>query len=209
MNDSMTTRPSLLIRLHDARDEQAWVEFTAIYGPFVARLARSKGLQEADAADLVQEVFQSMATAVQLGSYDPAKGSFRGWMFTVARNKMLNFLAAGRKNPAGTGDTEIHDLLGAHPAPSPEDSALFDAEYRRRLFDWAAEIVRAESTQVAWRAFQMAGIEGQPAAVVAKTLGTTVGTVYYYKSRIMARLRLLIEGVPESGLPEGTRSGNA
>src|SRR5439155_14219450 len=79
MDQTPTTRPSLLVRLHGPRDEQAWVEFTAIYAPLVERLARQKGLQDADAADLVQEVLRTVAAAIERQMFDPARGSFRGW----------------------------------------------------------------------------------------------------------------------------------
>jgi RNA polymerase sigma-70 factor (ECF subfamily) len=193
MDDDPATRASLLVRLRDPRDERAWSEFVAIYGPLIDRLARRKGLQEADAADLAQDVFGAVARAIERGSYDPQQGSFRGWLFTVARNLMINSLAAGRRHPRGSGDTDFQDLLEAQPEPSREDSALFEAEYRRRLFDWALERIRSEFTEPAWRAFRLAGLEGRPGAEVAEILGTTVGTVYYHKSRVMARLRCEVE----------------
>jgi RNA polymerase sigma factor (sigma-70 family) len=203
MDDTPATRLSLLARIRDPRDEPAWREFTEIYGPLIVRLARAKGLQEADAADLAQEVFRSVARSAESGAFDPARGSFRAWLFGIARNKAVDLLTAGRRQPRGTGDSDVQDLLEAQPAPSPADSALFEAEYRRRLFAWAAERVRAGSTEAAWRAFQMAGVEGRPATDVAEALGTTVGTVYYYKSRIMARFRSLIDGVEGDGPPDG------
>lgn len=192
MDDAPTTRPSLLVRLHDPRDESAWHEFTEIYGPLVFRLARRRGLQYADAVDLVQEVFQAVARVIERGTYDANRGSFRGWLSAIARNTAVDLLNAGRRS-RGTGDTDVKNLLEALPAPSPEDTSLFEAEFRRRLFEWAASRVQAESTEAAWRAFHMTGVEGRPAAEVAEALGTTVGTVYYYKSRIMARLRRLVE----------------
>src|SRR5262245_24823845 len=181
MSDPQATRPSLLVRLRDPRDERAWLEFTEIYGPLVMQLARRRGMQDADGADLVQEVFQAVAGALGRGSYVPGRGSFRGWLSAVARNTAIDMVVAERRQPRATGDSAIREELEARPAPSPDDTALFEAEYRRRLFAWAAGRVRSESTEAAWRAFQMAGLEGRPAAEVAAALGTTVGTVYYYK----------------------------
>jgi RNA polymerase sigma-70 factor (ECF subfamily) len=194
MDSSPTTRPSLLARLRDPRDERAWDEFAGIYAPLVYRLARGKGLQDADAADLTQDVFRAVASAIERGDYDPARGSFRGWLFTIARNLAVNHLVRQGRTPRGSGDTAVHNLLEAQPAQA-EDSALFEAEYRRQLLAWAAEQVRGEFSELSWRAFWQAGVEGRPAREVAEALGTTIGTVYHCKSRVMARLRQRIEEV--------------
>jgi RNA polymerase sigma-70 factor (ECF subfamily) len=189
MDETPTTRASLLVRLQNPRDEQAWAEFVAIYTPLVEQLARRKGMQDADAADLVQEVFRAVTRAMERQAFDPTRGSFRGWLFRIARNLMINFLVSQGRQPRGTGDTGMQDLLEAQPDASAEDSALFDAEYRRQLLYWAADQVRGEFSELSWRAFWLTGVEGRAAKEAAELLGTTVGTVYHYKGRVMARLR--------------------
>src|SRR4051794_4419852 len=199
MNETPTTRPSLLVRLRNPTDERAWAEFVEIYGPLIRQLAQRRGLQDADAADLVQEVFRAVAGAIERYDPDPAKGTFRGWLSTIARNLIVNLLDAQRRHPRGTGDTEIHQLLEAQPAPNLEESLLFDAEYQRRLLHWAAERVRQEFSEVAWEAFWKTGVEGRSADEAARSLGLTVGTVYQYKSRVVARLRREIEQATYEG----------
>jgi RNA polymerase sigma factor (sigma-70 family) len=193
MSKPPTTRPSLLVRLRDPMDERAWSEFVEIYGPLIRRLARQRGLQEADAADLAQEVFRAVAGAIERYDPDPAKGSFRGWLSTIARNLIVNLLNAQRRHPRGTGDSEIQQLLEEQPAPDSEQSVIFDTEYRRRLLDWAAERVRDEVAEPVWLAFWKTGVEGKSAEAAARALGLSVGTVYQYKSRVVARLRREIE----------------
>src|SRR5438067_8611725 len=126
MGEPPTTRPSLLVRLRDPMDERAWGEFVEIYDPLVRQLARRRGLQDADAADLGQEVFRAVAAAIERYDPDPARGSFRGWLSTIARNLIVNLLKAQRRHLRGTGDTEVRLLLEEQPAPSAEESALFD-----------------------------------------------------------------------------------
>src|SRR5215213_10322984 len=111
MNAAPTTRPSLLIRLRDPADERAWVEFVEIYGPLVRRLARRRGFQHADVEDLVQEVFRVVTAAIERGAYDPARGSFRGWLFRIARNLAVNALVERSRQPRGTGDSAVVVLL--------------------------------------------------------------------------------------------------
>src|SRR3954470_11414622 len=136
MTDSPATRQSLLVRLKDPRDGQAWEEFVAVYAPLIERLARAKGLQAADAADLAQEVFRAVAGAIGRYDPDPARGSFRGWLFRIARNLMINLMAARKARPQASGDSDIQLLLDQVPAPDGAETALFEAEYRRRLFHW-------------------------------------------------------------------------
>jgi RNA polymerase sigma factor (sigma-70 family) len=191
MYETPKTRASLLLRLRDARDEKAWAEFMAIYAPFVKRLARRRGLQDADADDLVQDVFRAVAQAIERQSYDPARGSFRGWLFRIARNLVVNFLIRQERQPRGSGDSDVNGLL--QTVPSPAESAIFEAEYKRQLLYWAAEQVREEFSALTWKAFWQTGVEGRSARDVAGSLGTTVGTIYHCKSRVMARLRTKIE----------------
>lgn len=195
MNVIPDTRASLLVRLSDPRDERAWAEFVEIYSPLVRRLARQRGMQDADADDLLQEVLRAVARALERGLFDPGRGSFRGWLFQIARNLMVNFLVSQKRHPQGSGNTDMQRLLEDQPVADGEESALFEAEYRRGLLHWAAEQVRGEFSELTWQVFWLAAVQGQPAKQVAKALQTTVGTVYHYKSRVMARIRQKIEHV--------------
>src|SRR5437868_6129671 len=110
-----TTRRSLVLRLRNLEDEAAWAEFVQLYEPLVYRLARNKGLQDADAQDLCQDVFRAVSSAIDRWDPDPAKGSFRGWLFRIARNLLVNFLVAQGRRPRGSGRTSVHEMLEARP----------------------------------------------------------------------------------------------
>jgi RNA polymerase sigma factor (sigma-70 family) len=189
MNDAPSTQPSLLIRLKNQDDEQAWAEFTEIYGPLIHQLARRRGLQEADAQDLVQDVFRAVARAIDRYDPDPARGSFRGWLTRIAGNLIINLLAAQRRHPRGTGDSDMQRLLEDQPDPPADESAIFETEYRKRLLAWAAERARGGFTEPVWQAFWLTAVESRTVKDVASALGMSVGTVYQYKSRVVARIR--------------------
>jgi RNA polymerase sigma factor (sigma-70 family) len=193
MDESTSTRPSLLIRLRDSGDERAWSEFMEIYGPLVYRLAKRRGLQEADAQDLAQEVFRAVARAIERYDPDPARGSFRGWLCRIANNLIINCLSAQRRHPRGTGDTGMQRMMEDRPDTSREESALFEVEYRRQLLTWAAARVRGAFSQATWQAFWQTAVEGRPPREVAEALGVSIGTVYQYKSRVVIRIRREIE----------------
>src|SRR5262249_26466476 len=152
-----STRPSLLVRIRDLQDQEAWREFVDIYGPVVYGFARKRGLQEADAGDLTQEVLRAVAAAAGRLVYDPHKGWFRGWLYGVARHKLHDFLTGRRRQCQGSGDTGVQELLEEQPAPG--DEALWDEEYQQRLFTWAAERVRQQFEESTWQAFWRVAVE--------------------------------------------------
>jgi RNA polymerase sigma-70 factor (ECF subfamily) len=187
------TRPSLLVRLHDARDHQAWEQFVDVYAPLVYGFVRKQGLQDADAADLTQDVLRAVATAAGRKGYDPGRGSFRGWLFTVVRNQLSNFRTRRSRFAQGCGDSAAQAMLEAQPArPEPEE-ARWEQEYEQRLFHWAAAQVRGGFQDATWQAFWQTAVEGKAPREVAQTLGITVGAVYIAKSRVLARLREQIQ----------------
>jgi RNA polymerase sigma-70 factor (ECF subfamily) len=196
-----TTRQSLVLRLRNPDDEAAWAEFLAIYEPVVYRLARRKGLQDADARDLCQEVFRAVAGAIERWDPDPAKGRFRAWLFRIARNLLVNFFADQRRHPPGTGRTSVQDLLMARPANDAQSEVDFAAEFKRQAFRWAADQVKHEFTDSTWQAFWKTGVENRPVEVVARELGLSAGAVYIARSRVLARLRQRVEELSQdSGL---------
>jgi RNA polymerase sigma-70 factor (ECF subfamily) len=187
MADAPTTRASLLVRLRDAGDGDAWRQFVGLYAPLVYRFGRQHGLQDADAADLSQDVLRAVSAAVGRFEYDPGKGSFRGWLFTLAHRKLCDLLDRQRRQGRGSGDSATQALLEEQPAP--DSALLWDQEYERQVFAWAAEQVRGQFTEATWQAFWRTAVDGRGAAEVAKDLGLSVGAVYIAKSRVQARLR--------------------
>jgi RNA polymerase sigma-70 factor (ECF subfamily) len=188
METPPSTRPSLLLRIRDAGDKDAWLQFVDLYAPLVYRLARRRRLQDADAADLTQDVMQAVSGAAQRLEYDPQRGSFRAWLFTVARNRLNNFLLASKRRAEHAGTPSAQELLDEQPAREHEE-AIWEQEYEQRLFDWAAEQVRGNFQNSTWQAFWRTAVEGHAPAAVAAELGLSVGAVYIAKSRVLARLR--------------------
>ena len=130
MSRSPETRPSLLVRLKDREDQEAWHEFAEIYQPVVYRLARLKGLQHADAEDLTQLVLMAVAKAVERWEHNPRRARFRTWLHRVAHNAILNALTRGKPD-RGSGDTGLLALLDKQPDDQGPDSDLLRLEYRR------------------------------------------------------------------------------
>ena len=190
MTESPDTRLSLIVRLKDRRDREAWGEFLEIYRPLVCRLAAAQGLQHADAEDVAQQVFASVAGAVERWQPDAERAKFRTWLTTIARNAILNALAR-RPLDRASGDTVERDLLAACAA-DPAESQLLVAESRREVFQWAARRVREEFKPQTWDAFWLTAVEGRTIAEAAAAIQKQPGAIYAARSRVMRRLRQIV-----------------
>ena len=183
-----STRLSLLARVKDSSDQQAWDEFTEIYWPVVYRLARRKGLQHADAEDLAQQVLIAVAGAIDDWEPDSQRGRFRAWLYRIAQNQIINSLSRVKPGERGSGDTQVAAALGQQPAPEGPDSELLAIEYRREIFRWAARQIRDEFHPTTWQAFWMTAVEQRDVDEVARELDKNRGAIYTARSRVMRRL---------------------
>jgi RNA polymerase sigma factor (sigma-70 family) len=188
MNWTPETRQSLLIRVRDPADQAAWREFVEIYRPIILRLARHKGMQEADADDVAQQVLLAIAKAVEERQYDPKRAKFRTWLHRVAHNAILNALTRARPD-RGSGDSATLAALHQHRSPTGPDSDLLRLEHRREVFRWAARQVRKEFQEATWDAFWRTAVEGQSVEDVAESLAKNRGAVYAARSRVMRRIQ--------------------
>jgi len=194
--DSVQTRPSLLLRIRNVRDSQAWTEFAEIYGPLIYAYGRRRHLQDADAADLTQEVLKVVSRTVVRFEYSADRGGFRRWLWTIARNELKDLVRRLRRGPSGAGNSEAMRLLSQTAKPD-EDFDLWEANYQQTLLHWAAQRVQTDVQASTWQAFWRTSIEGRRPEAVAASLGISVGAVYIAKSRVVKRLRELIESLED------------
>lgn len=191
------TRNSLIARLQDPADEEAWQVFVEIYRPVILRLAQSKGIQAADAEDLAQKVLLSIANAI--GRWEPdGPAKFRTWLRRITDNAIINALTRPKPD-RGIGSSEIMELLHAQADRTSSTAQQLETEYQRETFQWAARNVSTEFSDESWQAFWLTAVEGKSADEVAKALGKNRGSIYTARSRVMKRL---IEKVNEITEPE-------
>jgi RNA polymerase sigma-70 factor (ECF subfamily) len=194
MSYSPATRPSLLVRIRDPRDTIAWGDFIEIYAPLIHSYARTRGLQDADAADVTQEVLQAVAAHAGRFDYDPARGTFRGWLFRVTLNKLRDLVARRKAHAVGSGDTGVHELL-AGAAADDSDEQTWDQHHAWRLFLWAAEKARVDFREKTWQAFWRTAVDQQPVEVVSQELRLSAGAIHVARCRVIARVKELLQNV--------------
>lgn len=181
-----TTHVSLLARLADGQDNEAWREFSDRYGALLRGFARARGLSACDCDDVVQDVIAALVRHMPNFRYDPSKGRFRGYLKTIAVREIQRRLGAdGQATP-------ISDVE-AFAADDPEQEAVWELEWRQYHMRLAMRSIDAEFNAVDRLAFQRYGVEGLGARETAEALGLSLDQVYQAKSRILRRLGELIE----------------
>jgi RNA polymerase sigma factor (sigma-70 family) len=187
----LDTRATLLFRVRDSKDHDAWAEFIDLYMPLVYSYALKNGLQDADAADIAQETLLLVARAIPSFQYESQRGSFRGWLLTILRNQLRKRAQKIKNQFAGSGDTRILEIL--HEQPGREELDVWEREYQLRLFHWAAERVKECFREPTWNAFWLTTVEGLSIAESASKLSMSEGAIYVARSRVLARIRKEIE----------------
>ena len=156
---SAGTSLTLLERLR-GNDPEAWERVVRLYGPLVLFWGRRAGLNEADAADVLQDVFRSVSGAIGRFRRDQETDTFRGWLWVIARNKLRDYFRAAAQQPAAAGGTDAQDRLAQVPEDEPDSSP--DAEPSRGLLHRALESVRAGFEDRTWAAFWRTTVDGLP-----------------------------------------------
>lgn len=190
------TRASLILRLRNVDDVAAWDEFVEVYGPVVFRVARGRGFQVADAENLVQEVLFAVAQSIARWLERNDRGSFRAWLLKIARYEAADMLTRRATRSLGQDGNEGERLLNQLPSPDDVSSQL-DLAYQKAVFEWAGERVRAAVEEATWQAFWLTHVEGVSIAEAARRLGTRPGNIYFGRSRVMARIKELVQQYEE------------
>lgn len=187
------TRASLIARLQSTGEDSAWRDFCGVYEAAVHGYARRKGLSEADAGDVTQEVLTAVFESVSRWRSDGKPASFRRWLFRITHNAVVTALNRRARGARATGETWERECLREVPSPGEGDRSEFDLEFRREAFRWAADRVAAAVNAATWQAFEQTALAGRPAEEVAAECGMSVGGVYTARCRVLARLKKEVE----------------
>ena len=186
---TLTTHTSLLARLTEGKDADAWREFCARYGDLIRGFAGRQALQAADCEDVLQEVLLGMSRAMPGFEYDRSKGMFRSYLKTVT----VHAISKIRCQKRGQVSLEQVEEATRTALGSADVETAWETEWRQHHIARAMRVIAAEFNEANVAAFRAYAIEGREAQNVAATLGMTIGQVYQAKSRILKRLSEIVE----------------
>ena len=185
------TSLSLLDRVrHD--DSKAWCELVDLYAPLVASWCHRRGFDHADTADLLQNIFLSVARGLPGFRHSKEReGSFRAWLWTISRNKIIDRARKQQKNqerPVG-GSSNLHKLSDVPEEQFPDEDEPTSSNDLHQLVHRALDQIRGSVAPQTWQAFWRTVVDGQSTDVVASELGMQPAAIRQSRSRVLRRLR--------------------
>ncbi|MFM9996195.1 MAG: RNA polymerase sigma factor [Phycisphaerales bacterium] len=174
------TRSTLLVRLRDPGDQQAWRAFDDLYRAMLVGYARARGLAQADAEDVAQQCAQ--AVLEQIANYTHA-GSFKRWLRAIAEHKIVDLARRQREVRLPTGQWQ------AQPDQTPGVDEVWERHWSVAHLRYCAEVVRADVAESTYAAFVGAALEGKPAEAVGAGLGMSANQVYVSRHRVLEKIR--------------------
>ena len=195
-SSEIPTASSALLAGMKGMDADTWSRLVGIYGPVVYRWCRLSGVGEGDAADVVQEVFVTVARGANNFERRRDKGSFRSWLATITRSRVRDHHRRRLKEPEGKGGSDVARQLDG--VEQSIGSTIDGESARASIARNVMSAVQVEFEPRTWQAFWMTAVEGLSGAEVAERTGMSVASVYQSKSRVLRRLRRQLEAM--SGL---------
>lgn len=175
-----------LLGLAKGRDPAAWRRLVQLYSPAVFAWAKRTGLADEDAADVVQDVWAAVSSGLDRFEKDRPAGTFRGWLWTVTRNKVRDLARRRHDSAVAAGGTNAQMALNNVPEIEPPDDTSADAP---GMIERALDLIRGDFADHTWQAFWRTVVLGQAARDVAPDLGMAANAVHQAKFRILKRLR--------------------
>lgn len=182
----LDTRASLLLRLRDPRDHEAWTRFLGTYGPMIEGYARRRGLSRSEAEDVRDACLEVVARKITDFEYDAARGRFKSWLYRIASTKVVDQI---RRRSRTAGAHPLEEI----PDPSPGPDAVWEIQWLREHVRDALEEVRKEVPVRTWRIFSLLVREERHVEDVCRRLDVSPDQVYRARAKILARLRARLE----------------
>ena len=180
-----TTRSSVIRAVANTENEAAWQRFFDLYAGFVFSIARSKGLNDTDADDIVQMVFSDLARNLPSFKYDREKGRFRLYLAALVKWRVIDRLKAVRRD----ADLKADFMEEAKSAATTEDEDFEEREWQSAAMEETLRRIKPEVRPEHYAAFVASAVEGQDTDVVTKLYGISRDSLYQIRKRLTVKLR--------------------
>ena len=188
----LATRRSLVDRLANLDDQRRWQEFFDTYSKLIYSAARQSGLTDAEAQEVVQETVITVAKSIDKLKYDPAIGSFKGWLLQITRWRIADQFRKrepGNAKHSRSSDDHSTATIDRVPDSRVDLDALWETEWKENLFEAAIARVKKKIEPKQFQIFDCYVRKEWPAQKVAERLGVNVGQVYLARHRVGALLK--------------------
>jgi RNA polymerase sigma factor (sigma-70 family) len=193
LEESHPTRASLIGRLKNWDDQAGWQTFFDTYWRLIYSTALKAGLTDAEAQDIVQDTILTIAKAMPHFEYDPARGSFKGWLWKTTHWRIRDYLRTRARYPVvphGDGDSaRTPTMEGLADPASMECDAVWEADWRKNLIEAAIEKVKRQVKPIQYQLFDCYVLKGWPMREVTQKLRVTMAQVYFAKVKIAGLIR--------------------
>ena len=187
------TRVTLLNRMKVWDDQPSWQQFFEIYWKLIYNFARKAGLSEAEAQDVVQETMLSVAKHMPTFKYDPTVGTFKGWLLTLTRWRIVDQLRKRgpmvSHQPSAEETARTATIERIADEKSPDINALWEADWEKTVYEAAMERVKRHLDPQKFQIFDFYVKREWPPEKVAQTFNVSVNQVYLVKNRVTEMLR--------------------
>lgn len=203
----LATRRSLVDRLANWDDRQRWQEFFDTYWKLIYSAACKSGLTDAEAQEVVQETIINVAKKIDKFRYDPAIGSFKGWLLQITRWRIADQFrkrAPGQAKYARSPDDRLTATIDRLPDSNAIDlDALWEKEWQDNLFAAAITRIKKKVDPKQFQIFDCYVRKDWPAQKVAEQLNVNIGQVYLARHRVSALLKKEIKMLEKMDISRG------
>ncbi len=192
---TLSTSPTLLKRIKNVADEQAWKQFYELYAPLILGFARQQGCSETVSYDVLQETMCRLLRYLPRFDYNPKPGKqrqFRSYLLTVVKSRIAVLHKGGAEfisfaSDRIAGELELSD--DKQTTPGKQEDTLWE----QYLFFLAIDRVKQKIEPATWRSFEMYVLDRQSAANVANAMRIKTNLVYQHKSSVTRLLKDEVE----------------
>jgi RNA polymerase sigma-70 factor (ECF subfamily) len=178
-----------LDRAREARDSESWERLVALYTPLIRRWLSTYDIKNADADDLIQEVFTVVLSELPSFHHNQRTGAFRNWLRKVLVHRLRHFWRKQKYAPQARGTSTLMDRLNELEDDKSQYSRIWNAEHDQHVIAHIIKAVRPRFHDKTWQAFSLQVLEGKRADVAAAQLNMPINSVYVARSRVLSSLR--------------------